>query len=170
MARHLHIHLHTRDAGAWNESDHPRAGNGEFGSGGTGQDSKVGISLKGDELGPSKDIKVLRQKALEHAQSFIGQSFTNKSTGHSVAVTQKGVKHTISGAGEGLLRTIPAIPDLLKKAKLVSREPDKTVDRNIVAVETYSAPLHVGSEKHTAVLKVKCYLDGRRYYDHGIVK
>lgn len=37
MTRHIHIHIHrssTKDA--WNEADHPRAANGQFGSGGGG--------------------------------------------------------------------------------------------------------------------------------------
>jgi hypothetical protein len=33
MRRPIHIHYHTRDAGKWEESKHPRASNGEFGSG-----------------------------------------------------------------------------------------------------------------------------------------
>lgn len=36
MAKHIHIHIHkpTKDAGAWEESKHKRAENGQFGSGG----------------------------------------------------------------------------------------------------------------------------------------
>lgn len=37
MARHIHIHLdpvRTVDSGNWDESKHPRASNGQFGTGG----------------------------------------------------------------------------------------------------------------------------------------
>jgi len=36
MSKSIHIHVHTRDAGEFKESDHPRAKNGQFGSGGGG--------------------------------------------------------------------------------------------------------------------------------------
>lgn len=36
MARHIHIHVSTKDAGNWEESKHPRADNGQFGKGSGG--------------------------------------------------------------------------------------------------------------------------------------
>jgi len=41
MARHIHVHVHD---GSFNESDHPRAENGKFGSGG----GSAGGSRKGE--------------------------------------------------------------------------------------------------------------------------
>lgn len=40
MTRQIHIHIHRSSAkDAWNEADHPRAANGQFGSGGGGKSS-----------------------------------------------------------------------------------------------------------------------------------
>lgn len=36
MARHIHIHVGTKDAGNWEENKHPRAENGQFGKGSGG--------------------------------------------------------------------------------------------------------------------------------------
>lgn len=36
MARHIHIHVSTKDAGNWEENKHPRADNGQFGKGSGG--------------------------------------------------------------------------------------------------------------------------------------
>jgi len=175
MARQLHIYIHTRDAAGWNESAHRRAANGQFGEGsGTGGSvsSAAGgaVKLKGDELGDYSGMKELRQKALAHADRFIGKSFKNSSTGHDIMVSRRGVKHTIAGASDALVRTIPAIPDLLQRAKLVDRAPDKRGDPNVLGVERYAAPLEMDGMKRTAILTVKHHQDGRRYYDHGLVE
>lgn len=151
------------------EEDHPRDEGGKFGAGGGGSASPA-VKLKGDELGDATSGKELRQKALDYAGRFIGQKFTNEATGNDIQVTKTGVKHTISGSGPDLLRTVPAIPDLIHSAKLVGSESDKTDDPNIKAVETYSAGLEMRGKRYEVVMTVKQYNDGRRYYDHGFMK
>lgn len=168
MSKALHIYLHTYDA-AWEEQKHPRAKNGQFGSGGTAKGSG-NVSLSGNELGDYTSMKELRQKALAHAEKFIGKSFKNASTGNAIVVTRSGVKHTIAGASDSLVRTIPAIPELLEKARLVKRESDRHGRTDVLGVETYAAPIVINGEAHEAFLTVKHYADGRRYYDHGLVK
>jgi hypothetical protein len=170
MARHIHFHFYTGDAGEWKEGDHPRSENGQFGSGGARVAPTAKVSLKGNELGAYSDIKELRQKALSYAERFIGKKFTNTVTGNKIEVTRSGVKHTIHGSGEGLIKTVPAIPDLLQHAKLIASAPDKRGDPNIHSVETYEAPLQMEGGSHRVILTVKAYQDGRRYYDHGLVK
>jgi hypothetical protein len=166
MPKALHIHLHVHDSD-WEEQKHPRRQNGQFGTGGAGPKA---VSLKGDELGDFTSMKELRQKALQHAEAFIGKSFANRATGNEIQVTRKGVKHTLSGASDTLVRTVPAIPSLLESAKLIATASDKRGDVNVLAVETYHARIDIGGEKHDAILTVKRYSDGRRYYDHGLVK
>lgn len=173
MRRNLHIHIHVRDA-QWEEEKHPRAKNGQFGAGGAGgaqaASGEHAVTVRGDELGDYTSMKELRQKALAHAEQFIGKSFSNRATGNKILVTKAGVKHTVSGASDVLVRTVPAIPALLEEAKLVASAPDKRGDVNILAVETYEAPVTIDGQAHRAILTVKKYSDGRRYYDHGLVK
>jgi len=149
------------------EGKHPRADSGKFGAGGgaTGET----VTLKGDELGSFSTMKELREKAMAHATRFIGKTFTNRATGNEILVPKSGVKHTIAGAQDSLVRTVPAIPDLLEKSQLVSEEPDDGAGANS-SIETYSAPLSIEGRQFNAILTVKVTRDGRRYYDHGIVE
>lgn len=170
MPKKIYIHIHVRDA-KWEEEKHPRAPDGRFGSGSGGGSSTTGkVSLKGNELGEYADMRDLRQKALIYASRFVGKKFVNKSTGHEIQVTKTGIKHTISGSGDNLIRSIPAIPELLEKATLTSRVRDKGGDPNILAVETYMAPLGLDGKTYRAILTVKQYQDGRRFYDQGLVE
>lgn len=155
----------AQDSG-FEEGKHPRDEDGKFGSGaGTGS-----VKLKGDELGQFSDMKELRKKAMDFASRFVGKKFTNKETGNEIQVSKSGVKHTIAGASDELVRSIPAIPEMLENSTLVSSEEEEGGDPNILAVETYSSPLEIGGKSHTAILTVKQYRDGRRYYDHGLIK
>ena len=148
---------------------------GQFGPGGGASSAAKGapsggVALKGDELGSWASMKELRQKALSYAESFIGTTSTNADTGNEIKITRTGVKHTISGGQDTLIRTVPAIPDLLRAARKIDSEKDEDDDPNILAVETYSAPIGIDGKQYTAILTVKLYRDGHRYYDHGIVE
>ncbi|MDR0457613.1 MAG: hypothetical protein LBH10_01080 [Burkholderiaceae bacterium] len=113
----------------------------------------------------------LREKAMEYAQNhFIGKTIPNELTGNAIQVPKSGVKHTIAGSGDELLRTVPAIPKLIKTAAQIGSEPEEGGDPNIKAVETYEAHIEIDGKRHRAILTVKLYRDGRRYYDHGLVQ
>lgn len=168
MSTSLHIYLHVHDA-KWEEVKHPRAKNGQFGSGGTNSSSQK-VTLRGNELGDYSSMKELRQKALAHAERFIGKKFTNAATGREIIVPKTGIRHTIATGSDQLIRTVPAIPNLIKNGKLVGTKSDKRGDPNIVAVETYSAPVQIGAQQYHAIITVKRYSDGRRFYDHGLIE
>lgn len=150
----------------WDEAKHPRDDSGRFGSG-EGQGSVV---LSGNELGPYSDMKDLRVKALSYAESFIGTSRVNADTGNSVMITRRGVKHTIHGGQDTLVRSVPAIPALIERARKIGEERDKNGDKNILSVETYEASTSIDGKQHKVILTVKAHRDGRRYYDHGFVE
>jgi hypothetical protein len=167
LRQHQMEQLHAASDSGWNENDHPRADNGQFGKGaGSGA-----VHLKGDELGQWSSMKELRQKAMQYAENnFIGKRFSNESTGNEIQVPKSGVKHTIAGSSDALLRTIPAIPSLIQKAVMTNSESEKGGDPNIQAVETYEATVEIDEKEHRAIMTVKLYRDGRRYYDHGLVQ
>lgn len=163
------------DSKDWDESKHPRAANGQFGKGSGNSPEKESSnteipSLKGNELGSYKDMKKLRQKARLYALNFTGKSFANSETGNEISVAMSGVKHTIAGASEDLVKTIPAIPDLIRTATLLETKPDKHGDVNSLGVEIYQAKLSVGGREREIIMTVKHWKDGRRYYDHGYMK
>lgn len=160
----------------WDESKHPRAQNGQFG-GGSGQperqDGQLQVEIpeiKGSELGLWSSMKELRNKAKDYAKRFVGKKFVNRSTGNEIEVPMSGVKHTLAGAADSLIKTIPAIPKIIQSSRLVATKEDKHNDQNIIAVEIYQAKVRVESLDKEVVMTVKHCRDGRRYYDHGYLK
>ncbi|WP_118817608.1 anti-CBASS protein Acb1 family protein [Neisseria lactamica] len=159
----------------WDESKHPRAENGRFGSGGgskveTAETAEPLPEVKGDELGIWHSMKELRNKAKDYAKRFVGKKFVNRSTGNEIEVPMSGVKHTLAGAADSLIKTIPAIPKIIQSSRLVATKEDKHNDQNIIAVEIYQAKVRVESLDKEVVMTVKHCRDGRRYYDHGYLK
>jgi uncharacterized protein len=128
------------------------------------------VSLQGNELGSWGTMRELRHHAMQYAKQFIGQSVINLATGYVILIGKSGIDHTLAGAQDTLIRTIPAIPELLKVCLFIGSEKDKNSDPNILAVEKYAAQVSVGGVTLDVVLTVKQYTDKRRYYDHGFVK
>lgn len=160
----------------WDESKHPSADNGRFGAG-SGQPERQDGQLqaeipeiKGSELGLWSSMKELRNKAKDYAKRFVGKKFVNRSTGNEIEVPMSGVKHTLAGAADSLIKTIPAIPKIIQSSRLVATKEDKHNDQNIIAVEIYQAKVRVESLDKEVVMTVKHCRDGRRYYDHGYLK
>ena len=117
------------DSSEWDEGKHPRAENGQFGSGAKGNARKKSKGakqalpeIKGNELGVWHSLKELRNKAKEYAQRFVGKKFTNQATGNEITVGMNGVKHTIFGAQEELIKTVPGIPAIIQTAKFMRDE------------------------------------------------
>ena len=160
----------------WDESKHPRAENGQFGSGSglpekqEDQAQAEMPEIKGNELGLWSSMKELRNKAKDYAKRFVGKKFVNRSTGNEIEVPMSGVKHTLAGAADSLIKTIPAIPKIIQSSRLVATKEDKHNDPNIIAVEIYQAKVRVESLDKEVVMTVKHCRDGRRYYDHGYLK
>jgi Large polyvalent protein-associated domain 3 len=127
------------------------------------------VTLTGDELGDWLTMKELRKNALLYAERFIGDAVTNEQTGSDIFISKSGVKHTIAGGQDELVKTIPAIPMLLEVAELVKSESDRKNDENVLSIESYVAHLVIASRQHQVMLKVKQYKDQRRYYDHGFI-
>ena len=160
----------------WDESKHPRAENGQFGAGSglpekqEDQAQAEMPEIKGNELGLWSSMKELRNKAKDYAKRFVGKKFVNRSTGNEIEVPMSGVKHTLAGAADSLIKTIPAIPKIIQSSQLVATKEDKHNDPNIIAVEIYQAKVRVESLDKEVVMTVKHCRDGRRYYDHGYLK
>ncbi|WP_304672798.1 hypothetical protein [Neisseria blantyrii] len=160
----------------WDESKHPRADNGRFGAGNAQPEKQDGQpqaeipEIKGNELGLWSSMKELRNKAKDYAKRFVGKKFVNRSTGNEIEVPMSGVKHTLAGAADSLIKTIPAIPKIIQSSRLVATKEDKHNDQNIIAVEIYQAKVRVESLDKEVVMTVKHCRDGRRYYDHGYLK
>ena len=157
----------------WDESKHPRAENGQFGVGSglpekqEDQAQAEMPEIKGNELGLWSSMKELREKARSFARRFVGKTFKNRETGHEIMVSMSGVKHTIAHGNDGLVKTIPIIPDMLQAAHFLHAERPKIADSNVLEVEKYSVDVAIEGEVKRMLITVKHQTDGRRYYDHG---
>ncbi len=159
----------------WDESKHPRAENGRFGNGGQeklpaikeNQTESAIPEIRGDELGLWSSMKELRKKARNYALRFVGKEFKNRETGNEIMVSMSGVKHTIAHGNDGLIKTIPAIPEMLQTAHFLHSEKPKVADSNVLEVEKYSVDIAIEGEIRRMLITVKHQTDGRRYYDHG---
>lgn len=157
----------------WDESKHPRAENGQFGEGNRQpekQEYQPQVEMpeiKGNELGLWSSMKELREKARAFARRFVGKTFKNRETGHEIMVSMSGVKHTIAHGNDGLVKTIPIIPDMLQAAHFLHAERPKIADSNVLEVEKYSVDVAIEGEVKRMLITVKHQTDGRRYYDHG---
>lgn len=133
------------------------------------------IELKGNELGDWSDIKELRQKAKKYAKQYFRDEqdrpicITNHNGNH-IILAWSGVKHTIQGGQDFLLRTIPAVPRLLAEAVLTLVDNEKDDDPNVLAVENYEAAIRMDEKTVPVIITVKVDRQGHRYYDHAIKK
>ena len=112
-------------------------------------------------------MKELREKARAFARRFVGKTFKNRETGYEIMVSMSGVKHTIAHGNDGLVKTIPIIPDMLQAAHFLHAEKPKIADSNVLEVEKYSVDVAIEGEVKRMLITVKHQTDGRRYYDHG---
>lgn len=157
----------NEDLGKAYNPNQPRDKNGRWTSGNVFSP----IAIIGNELGEWKTTEELRNKARAYAkENLAGHSFTNNDTGYEISVSMSGIRHTTNGAQEPLLKTIPALPEIIKVAKFSHEEPDKHKDPNIKKIEKYTAPIEIDGQSHTVILTVKHHADGIRYYDHGFIK
>lgn len=89
MAKHIHIHFHD---GEFKENEHPRATNGQFGSGG----SKASPAAKNDYANGGKDEHGYeRAPGLTDSERAIEQKFYNAVHNHSDIL--KSAYHSING-------------------------------------------------------------------------
>lgn len=114
MRKHIHIHLHrTKDSGEFKESEHPRAENGKFGSGGASTDpAQINVSLhKRGNINAQIDkykeqqAQLAKAKAKETAQQTKGNKILAKSlldehlnaiiAKHGAKFGEKELKHTL---------------------------------------------------------------------------
>ncbi|QUX96610.1 hypothetical protein C0J08_14915 [Marinomonas sp. CT5] len=128
------------------------------------------ISIE-DTLGKWSTLKELRLKAKEYARNHIaGKTVKNNETGRDIVLSMSGIKHTIQGANEDLLLTIPKTEELIKNAKYVGRSQDKKGNKSVIAHHYFEYPLLVRGKRLQVRIDVREMSDGSFYYDHGFKK
>lgn len=161
----------------WDESKHPRAENGQFGSGGgkVGAGEKTAkpaaVSVSGSELGSFTETKELRKAAMQYARdNFVGKSYRNASSGHDIQVTWQGIKHATSGANPAELALIAKLDKVLGTADYVGAVQDRKGRQDILAAHKYQTVVDINGENLNVGIIVREMEDGHKHYDHFILK
>ena len=105
---------------SFEEAEHPRDEAGRFTDKGAGSDTATGtstpssekqIEIKGDELGKYKDIKELRQKAVDYYRKNLSGTYVNHNKIGKIIFTLSGYKKPISfSADKRKLLLFPYLP------------------------------------------------------------
>lgn len=122
------------------------------------------VVLTGREV-PEGPAAVMRERARQLAQPFLGKSFVNEETGKAVTITAKKLNHVLSNKGFVHFRMIPALPRLIRGARFLRTEAARRQERNVVEVDKFGHRLKIGEQTYEVLLTAKVYNDGRRLYD-----
>ncbi len=158
---------------AFEESKHPRDKSGRFGNGSgesggeRGASSGAKISLTGNELGSYRDVKELRQKAVDYYKEHLQGKPAHRDDIGEIQFTRKGMEKSRSFSGNpDKLLMFPAIRDIIETGKLGKEEAiDHSRNDDIVAFIPISSTVDFkGKPREVEVLLGKDR-KGNLYYD-----
>lgn len=132
------------------------------------------ISIKGDEITPSDDLKEYRKNALEYGKNLRGE-YTNADTGNVIRLTgtkRGGLKEILEHDYKDVqhLQSIAAIPQIIEKGIFIETLPndDKKNKPNIAEYDYYVCGLNIGGEDYTVKAVIGVDSNGQKYYDHKL--
>jgi Large polyvalent protein-associated domain 3 len=130
----------------------------------------VAARLTGEELGPTADLKDLRDLALQYArENLIGRVVTNHATGFPITINLSGMKKATSGGhNHDLLRMVPAVPDMIEHGHWLGMMPDRFKRKAIRAVHVFHSAVELGGRRFDTIFFVRQTRDGRFFYDYGM--
>jgi hypothetical protein len=127
--------------------------------------------LNGDEVFGDIPEKDMRKSALDYSKKNIqGKEIENDDTKMLIGVGRKGIDHILShGINPQIFKSVAAVPQLIKRAVLVSTEPYVPFDKNIPFIHFFYAPLMVKDEFYIVKMVVTETNNGEKYYDHELI-
>lgn len=128
------------------------------------------VEVNGTELGEWKTVGQLRRKAAKHLGDLRGTTIKNADTGLELRITDRGIKHTLSGAGPELLQAVGKIKDIIRVATLVVTEADKRGRPEIKAVHKFETDININDQKFIAHVTGYETTDGAIFYDLALGK
>ncbi|WP_337846831.1 DEAD/DEAH box helicase family protein [Sphingomonas sp.] len=125
------------------------------------------ISLTGQELGrmpdnPALRVKILRDRALDWYRKNLEGSTVTGSDGVPVLIQSRaGMRKTVAGKGEDLLRAVPAISAIIEKGAV--RELPR--QRDDMTAFLYTAPIELEGRVLRVAVIARQDSNGRRHYN-----
>ncbi len=114
-------------------------------------------------------IKALRTKAKELAMAFIGIR-KNIASGFNIKVGINGIKHTITGAQDDLLSTLPYLGKIIEQSVYMHSAPDKKGNKAVKKHHYFGIRYRINGKVKNVVMDVREMNDGTYYYDHAFTK
>lgn len=119
----------------------------------------------------NQDLKSAQKFALEFCRSnYVGKSYLNAETGDLIAVSSKGIKHSLHVAKPPLIRAMYILPDIIKAASKTGVLPDKIGRPDIVCVHKYEAEMQGDDGLLIALIVAREDNQGiKHFYDLGFL-
>lgn len=125
-----------------------------------------------DEFAPeTADIKVLREASLGFYRTALqARSIVSPDLG-PISFAGRGLGDMkYASANPDKLRLVAALPDILRKGRLIKSEPERKGKANVVAYHTIAAPVQIGERMMHVEVVVEQRNDGKIYYSHFVGK
>lgn len=163
--------------GPMDENPNHSSKNGQFISGrGTGKKNETGsqkgassapIEITGNELGDYKDIKELRQKAVDYYKNNLqGKTVKHPELGE-VLFSGKGLRKFISSsANEEKIKMLPSVSSIIKQGEYQSEEkPSHQREDGIIKFHRISNTVNMAGKKYQASVLVGEDKAGNKFYN-----
>lgn len=135
------------------------------------------ISITGDEIIVSDDIKQSKKNALEYGKKLQGY-YINSNTGQTIQLQrgrsnggiQEVLQHNYKDKEH--LQSVAAIPQIIEQSIFVASHQNNDTDKNpdIAQYDHYVCGLQIGGVDYTVHALVAVDKQGNRYYDHNLIQ
>lgn len=152
------------------ESEHPRNKDGKFGSKNSStkvSNSTSSLEITGEELGQYKDIKALREKAINYYKTNLQGKTVHHPTLGEVLFSRKGIKKfNNSSADENKIKMMPALEKIIKTGKYEGKEkPIHQRNDGIVLFHRVSQNVNMGGKSFKVSVLVGEDAAGNKFYN-----
>lgn len=133
------------------------------------------VSISGNEIEASDDMKVYRKNALEYGKSLRGE-YLNADTNNTIIINRDSITEVLHHDGNNVahIQSIAAIPQLIENGIYITSEPVSQVSserlKNAKEVQYYVCGLNIGGVPYTVKFVVAEFENGERYYDHALTQ
>ena len=128
------------------------------------------VKITGEEYKGKYELK--RDSAKRWLKDNIRGEYMNDDTGKTITIGRKGINKVTSHSmgNDGHLKSIVAIPEMLKKAVFITKERASKPNAQYPEYEYYVIGMKIGDVDYTAKLTIGIDENGNKFYDHALTK
>ena len=133
------------------------------------------VTISGDEIVASDDMKAYRKNALEYGKTLRGE-YVNVDTGNTIIINKESLTEVLHHDGSNVahIQSIAAIPQMVESGIYIDSGPisenaSKKL-RNAKLAHYYVCGLNIADAPYTVKFVVAEFESGDRYYDHSLTE